>query len=65
MNTHNNTDAKAYAIAYATNHSNRRLMTPSYTSIELALGYLYTMVEGWHTATIKTVPLTDQTRTRY
>ena len=65
MNTHNNTDAKAYAIAYSNNDSDRRLLTPSYTTAELALGYLYTMVDGWHTATIKTVPLTDQTRTRY
>ena len=65
MNTTNNTDAKAYAIAYSNNYSDRRLLTPSYTTVELALGYLYTMVDGWHTAVIKTVPHTDQTRDCY
>ena len=69
MNTHNNTDAKAYAIAYQTNDgpmgSDRRLMTPAYTTVELALGYLYTMVAEWHWAEIKTVPHTDQTRDCY
>ncbi len=65
MNTHNNTHAKAYAIAYSNNDSDRRLLTPSYTTAELALGYLYTMVAEWHWAEIKTVPHTDQTRRCY
>ena len=69
MNTHNNTDAKAYAIAYQTNAgpmgSDCRLLTPSFTSVELALGYLYTMVDEWHWAVVKTVAATDQTRTSY
>ena len=68
MNTHKHTETSgqlAYAIAYSNNYSDRRLLTPSYTTAELALGYLYTMVDGWHTAVIKPVPHTDQTRTRY
>ena len=59
------TEPKAYAIAYSNNDSDRRLLTPAYTTAELALGYLYTMVDGWHTAVIKTVPHTNQTRDRY
>ena len=69
MNTHNNTDAKAYAIAYQTNAgpmgSDRRLLTPSFTSVELALGYLYTMVDEWHWAVVKTVDATGQSRASY
>ena len=69
MNTHANTDHKAYAIAYQTNAGpmgpDRRLLTPSFPSVELALGYLYTMVDEWHWAVVKTVPHTDQTRNCY
>ena len=58
-------EPKAYAISYQNNHSDRRLLTPSFASVELALGYLYTMVDGWHWAVVKTVPHTDQTRSQY
>ena len=60
---------KAYAIAYQTNAgpmgSHPRLLTPSFTSVELALGYLYNRVAAWHWAVVKTVEPTSQTRSDY
>ena len=55
-------EPKAYAIAYANNTSDRRLLTPAYATVELALTYLYTQVDEWHDAVIKTVAHTAQTR---
>ena len=52
----------AYAIAYANNTSDRRLLTPAYATVEMALTYLYTQVDEWHTAVIKRVAHTAQTR---
>ena len=60
MNTQQHT--KAYAIAYANTTSDRRLLTPAYVTVELALTYLYTCVDEWHDAVIKTVAHTAQTR---
>ena len=60
---------KAYAIAYQTNAAPQgrpvRLLTPSFTSVELALGYLHNMVPEWHWAVVKTVRPTSQTRSYY
>ena len=55
-------EPKAYAIAYANNTSDRRLLTPAYTTVELALTYLYTQVDEWHDAVINRVAHTAQTR---
>jgi len=55
-------EPKAYAIAYANTTSDRRLLTPAYVTVELALTYLYTCVDEWHTAVIKRVAHTAQTR---
>ena len=55
-------EPEAYAIAYANNTSDRRLLTPAYTTVEMALTYLYTQVDEWHTAVIKRVAHTAQTR---
>ena len=52
----------AYAVAYQTEYSSRRLLTPSFQSADAALLYLYTEVASWHTAVVKTVTHTDQTR---
>ena len=52
----------AYAVAYQTAHSTRRLLTPAFQSADAALMYLYTEVASWHTAVVKTVAHTDQTR---
>ena len=60
MNTQQHT--KAYAIAYANTTSDRRLLTPAYSTVELELTYLYTHVYDWHDAVIKTVTHTAQTR---
>ena len=60
MNTQQHT--KAYAIAYANTTSDRRLLTPAYVTVELALTYLYTHVDDWQDAVIKTVTHTAQTR---
>ena len=60
MNTPQHT--KAYAIAYANTTSDRRLLTPAYVTVELALTYLYTCVDDWQDAVIKTVTHTAQTR---
>ena len=53
----------AYAVAYQTEHSSRRLLTPAFQSADAALMYLYTEVASWHMAVVKTVTHTDQTRT--
>ena len=53
---------RAYAVAYQTAHSTRRLLTPSFQSADAALMYLYTEVASWHMAVVKTVTHTDQTR---
>jgi len=50
---------RAYAVAYQTAHSTRRLLTPSFQSAELALQYLYDAVDSWHSAVV--VAHTDQT----
>ena len=55
-------EPKAYAIAYANDTSDRRLLTPAYATVELALTYLYTCVDEWHDAVIKRVAHTAQTR---
>ena len=52
----------AYAVAYQTEHSSRRLLTPAFTSADAALRYMYDAVDSWHTAVVKTVAHTDQTR---
>ena len=66
---HQDEQKKAYAIAYQTDAgpmgSHPRLLTPSFTSVELALGYLYNMVDEWHWAVVKTVEPTSQTRSYY
>ena len=51
--------AQAYAVAYQTEYSSRRLLTPSFASAELALQYLYDAVDSWHSAVV--VAHTDQT----
>ena len=53
---------QAYAVAYQTEHSSRRLLTPAFQSVDAALMYLYTEVASWHMAVVKTVAHTDQTR---
>ena len=55
-------EPKAYAVAYSNTHSDRRLLTPAYITVEMALTYLYTQVNSWHTAVVKTVAHTTQTR---
>ena len=66
---HQDEQKKAYAIAYQTDAgpmgSHPRLLTPSFTSVELALGYLYNMVDEWHWAVVKPVEPTGQTRSDY
>ena len=56
------THSSAYAVAYQTEHSSRRLLTPAFQSADAALMYLYTEVASWHIAVVKTVAHTDQTR---
>jgi len=46
---------RAYAVAYQTAHSTRRLLTPAFQSADAALMYLYTEVASWHMAVVKTV----------
>ena len=69
LEQHLDEQKKAYAIAYQTDAgpmgSHPRLLTPSFTSVELALGYLYNMVDEWHWAVVKTVEPTSQTRSDY